>query len=63
MERLKEWVCGNYMVNGKYYPMNLKVRVSIGLSEHRPGESLAELIARADAAMYANKALMRMQQP
>jgi diguanylate cyclase (GGDEF)-like protein len=65
MERLKEWVCGNYTVKGKYYPMNLKVRASVGLAEHQAGETANQVIGRADAAMYANKSKPRpeAQQP
>jgi two-component system cell cycle response regulator len=33
----------------------LRLTVSIGLAMHRPGESSAELIARADAALYKSK--------
>ncbi|MEK6637525.1 MAG: GGDEF domain-containing protein [Pseudomonadota bacterium] len=33
----------------------LSIRVTIGLAMVRPGESVAKLIERADAAMYANR--------
>jgi len=59
IERLKEWVCGNYTVNGRYYPMILNVKASIGLAEHKPGEAAAELVARADEAMYLSKVSVR----
>jgi diguanylate cyclase len=33
----------------------LAVTVSVGVTEHRRGESLRTLIERADAALYASK--------
>ena len=36
-------------------PMSLNVTVSIGLAFHRPGETGAALVNRADAALYASK--------
>jgi PleD family two-component response regulator len=35
--------------------MKLKVEASIGLAEHKPGETMKDLLERADAAMYASK--------
>ena len=37
----------------------LRLTVSIGLALHRPGETSAELIARADAALFKSKAARR----
>ncbi|KAB7624100.1 sensor domain-containing diguanylate cyclase [Alkalilimnicola sp. S0819] len=34
----------------------LAITVSQGMAQHRPGEALDELVARADAALYASKA-------
>lgn len=36
-------------------PARIAVRVTIGLTMARPDENVASLIARADAAMYANR--------
>lgn len=36
-------------------PVAIAIRVTIGLAMVRPGESVAGLIERADAAMYANR--------
>jgi diguanylate cyclase (GGDEF)-like protein len=55
-DRLSKWVCGNYTVQGKTGPNKLKVDASIGLAEHLPGETIKDLLARADAAMYEQKA-------
>jgi diguanylate cyclase (GGDEF)-like protein len=59
-DRVRQWICGNYTVGGEANPKKLKVEASIGLAEHLPGESMRELLARADAAMYENKAATRV---
>jgi len=59
IERIKEWVCGNYTVHGKSGPMKLRVDASIGLAGSRRGESMNALLARADAEMYRHKAASR----
>jgi diguanylate cyclase (GGDEF)-like protein len=58
-ERLTEWVCGSYTVQGMAGPVKLKVDASIGLAEHMPKETQKGLLARADAEMYRNKAAAR----
>jgi diguanylate cyclase (GGDEF)-like protein len=55
IERLRLWVCGNYDVKARSGPMKLKVEASIGLAEHQPGETVNDILARADAAMYVCK--------
>jgi diguanylate cyclase (GGDEF)-like protein len=55
IERLRAWVCGSYPVVSRKGPMKLKLEASIGLAEHKPGERMNDLLARADAAMYARK--------
>jgi diguanylate cyclase (GGDEF)-like protein len=61
IERLRRWVCGDYTVTGKSGAIKLRLDASIGLAEHVPGESMKALFARADAAMYAAKAMGREQ--
>ena len=58
-DRLQKWVCGNYSVETGTGTVKINVEASIGLAEHRPGEQLRDLFARADAAMYENKAVTR----
>ena len=55
-DRLGKWVCGNYTVQGRSGPRKLKIDASIGLAEHTHGESMKDLLVRADAAMYQQKA-------
>ncbi|MGD0799891.1 MAG: GGDEF domain-containing protein [Terracidiphilus sp.] len=59
IDRLREWVCGNYTVQGSSGPMKLRVDASIGLAERQPGETMKELVHRADAEMYRDKAASR----
>lgn len=59
VDRLREWVCGKYTVQGGAAPVKLCVKASIGLAERLPGESMKELIDRADAEMYREKAIAR----
>jgi diguanylate cyclase (GGDEF)-like protein len=58
-DRLRAWVCGNYTLELNSGAKKLRVEASIGLAEHVAGESMKELVERADAAMYRNKATSR----
>jgi diguanylate cyclase (GGDEF)-like protein len=59
IDRLRDWVCGSYKVNGKSGPGSLQINASIGVAEHAPPETMNQLLARADAAMYEFKAVSR----
>jgi len=59
IDRLRVWVCGSYQVQARSGPMKLKVEASIGLAVHAPGETMKDLLGRADAAMYACKSASR----
>jgi diguanylate cyclase (GGDEF)-like protein len=59
IDRLREWVCGSYTVQGSAAPIKLRVKVSIGLAERLPGETMKALVDRADAEMYREKAESR----
>lgn len=59
IERLSAWVCGDYAVGPRSGPMKLKVDASIGLAERGAGETMKDLLARADAAMYVRKLAAR----
>lgn len=63
IERVRRWVCGNYELRTSAGTVKLHVGASIGLAEHREGESLNELVARADESMYAEKAAARSTGP
>ena len=59
IDRLREWVCGKYTVLGNSAPLKLRVDASIGLAGRLPGETMKELIDRADLDMYREKAVAR----
>jgi|SRR5271166_610495 len=56
IDRLRKWVCGSYTVQASSIPAKLRVEASIGLAERLAGETMKELIERADAEMYREKA-------
>jgi diguanylate cyclase (GGDEF)-like protein len=57
VERIREWVFGEYTVRSAKTPEGLKVHVeaAVGLAEWTPGLAIEELVKRADAAMYEEK--------
>ena len=59
IERLSAWVCGDYAVQTRSGAIKLKVDASLGLAERGAGETVRELLARADAAMYVRKSAGR----
>jgi diguanylate cyclase (GGDEF)-like protein len=59
IDRLRKWVCGDYTVPGNSGARKLRVDASIGLAERQTGETMKELLDRADARMYEQKAASR----
>jgi diguanylate cyclase (GGDEF)-like protein len=59
IDRVSKWVCGSYTVEGTVRPLKLQVNASIGLAERRCGETMKQLVDRADAEMYRYKVLAR----
>jgi diguanylate cyclase (GGDEF)-like protein len=57
IEPVRKWVFGDYTVQMSGETRKVNVHASVGIASWRPGETAAELIARADAAMYQEKAL------
>jgi len=57
--RVTRWVCGNYTVVERGGQIRLHVGASIGLAAHTPGETLKELLDRADREMYRSKSAVR----
>ncbi len=56
IEPVGKWVYGDYTVQANGQMLNVSVRASVGMATWRPGETAAQLVARADAAMYQEKA-------
>jgi diguanylate cyclase (GGDEF)-like protein len=63
IERTQKWVFGDYTVRPGKGTGEVKVTVNaaVGVAQWQPGEAAKSLIERADAAMYAQKALTREQ--
>lgn len=59
MDRLRKWVCGNYTLQPNSSPIKLRVDASLGLAERLPGETINDLVKRADAEMYRDKIASR----
>jgi diguanylate cyclase (GGDEF)-like protein len=59
IDRLRKWVCGSYTVQANSVPAKLRVDASIGLAERLAGDTMKQLVERADAEMYRNKAASR----
>jgi diguanylate cyclase (GGDEF)-like protein len=57
--RIRKWVCGNYTVQSAAGAIRLTIDASIGLAEYLGGELMQDLLARADGAMYEQKAQAR----
>jgi len=55
VERVRKWVFGDYTVRGDGPPRKLPVSASVGVAAWLPGETLDQMIARADAEMYLEK--------
>jgi diguanylate cyclase (GGDEF)-like protein len=54
-DRLCQWVCGNYTIPSPDGPRKITINASIGVAEFVPGESMQQLLARADSEMYRDK--------
>ncbi|HUN84045.1 MAG TPA: GGDEF domain-containing protein [Terracidiphilus sp.] len=55
--RIRDWVFGKYTIEleDKKKPLEIWVDASIGVAEWRTGESIQQVIEKADTAMYAEK--------
>jgi len=59
VERVRKWVFGDYTIHGEGKALKLRVEASVGVATWRTAESTAEMFARADADMYAEKKASR----
>jgi diguanylate cyclase (GGDEF)-like protein len=55
VERVRKWVFGDYAVQGDGPARKLSVDASVGVAAWREGETIAEMLARADRDMYQQK--------
>lgn len=56
IDPVRKWVDGEYTIPTGGETRKVQVRASVGVASWTPGDSLSELVARADAAMYQEKA-------
>jgi diguanylate cyclase (GGDEF)-like protein len=63
IERVQKWALGEYTIQvaAGSNPAKIKVNASIGVAQWKRGQTLADLIATADSAMYREKAQTRSQ--
>lgn len=55
LERIRRWVNGSYAVKGSPDAPKVKVTAAAGAAQWKPGESMRDVLSRADAAMYCDK--------
>ncbi len=53
--RVKEWAFGDYTVKIGNNSRKVSVNAAIGVAEWKPKETVAQMLARADRAMYQQK--------
>jgi diguanylate cyclase (GGDEF)-like protein len=59
VDRMRDWICTKYTLEGSSGPLKLRAQASIGLAERQQGETMKDLIDRADSEMYREKAIAR----
>lgn len=59
IEPVRKWIDGDYAIKVGGETRNVGVHASMGTASWRSDETAIELVARADAAMYAEKAIRR----
>jgi diguanylate cyclase (GGDEF)-like protein len=64
MDRMRNWVLGDYTIQlAAGTAVKVTVDASIGVAQWQPGESMQQVIERADSAMYQQKKLGKQRQP
>jgi diguanylate cyclase (GGDEF)-like protein len=58
IQRIRQWVLGEYEVRVGTEARKVSIGASIGMAEWNSGEAMHQLLERADAAMYADKAMV-----
>ena len=52
VDRMRQWVFGDYTIETGTGGLKIRVSASIGVAQWQPGQTLADVIEQADAAMY-----------
>lgn len=55
IQRMRPWVFGNYEIDLAGTKQSIVVSASIGMAEWAPGETILQVLKRADADMYRDK--------
>jgi len=55
LERIRRWVNGSYSVKGDPDAPKVTISAAAGAAQWNAGESMRDILSRADAAMYADK--------
>ena len=55
VERIRQWVFGDYTIETGTGALKIRVSASIGVAQWQPGQTLPQVIEQADAAMYLEK--------
>jgi PleD family two-component response regulator len=53
--KMHRWVFGDYVVGAAGERRKVRVDAALGVVEWRPGETMTELLGRADRLMYRQK--------
>lgn len=59
VQRMRPWVFGTYELNLSGTAVRVVVGASIGMAEWSPGETMLQVLSRADAELYSEKAACR----
>jgi len=61
VERVRKWVLGEYSIqtDGASGKVKVRINASIGIAQWQSGQTMQALVARADSAMYREKAQAR----
>ena len=54
-QMLEQTLCGEYVLKMESRNVRVNLGISLGVAEHKPGETADQLLARADSVLYARK--------
>jgi diguanylate cyclase (GGDEF)-like protein len=55
VDRIRQWVFGDYSIETGTGALKIRVSASIGIAQWQPGQTLQQVIEQADSAMYLEK--------
>ncbi len=62
VDRIEKWVTGDYVLTATAVPQKVKITAAAGVASWQPGDTVTDILSRADAAMYERKSRMKSQQ-